>query len=74
MKSIVGIVFLLGLMLLVLPMTQSGNVWAQEEMTMEEYNLQLQELSARETRAKSQIQQLESEIADLREQIQQAES
>jgi nucleoid-associated protein YgaU len=74
MKSIVGIVFLLGLMLLVLPMAQDGVVLAQEEMTMEEYNQQLQELREREARAKSQIQQLEGEIAALREEIQRVDS
>ncbi len=74
MKSIVGIVFLLGLSLLVLPASQNGVALAQEQMTMEEYNQQLQELKQREARAKTQIQQLQGEIASLREEIQRAES
>lgn len=73
MKPIARVLIVLGLVLLLMPLSQDGAVWAQEEMTMEEYNLQLQQLREREAQAKAQIQQLESEIAALQQEIQQVD-
>ncbi len=42
---------------------------AQEEMTMEEYQAQLQEWQKREADAKAEIARLDQEIADLKQQI-----
>lgn len=50
------------------------SVFAQEEMTMEEYNAQLQEWANRERVAKDEIAKLDQEIESLENQIAEAES
>ncbi|RMF63368.1 MAG: LysM peptidoglycan-binding domain-containing protein [Calditrichaeota bacterium] len=47
--------------------------FAQEKMTMEEYQAQLQEWQKREADAKAEIARLDQEIADLKQQIQTTE-
>lgn len=47
----------------------AGAAQAQEEMTMDEYNAQLQEWNSREAAAKTEIAKLDEEIASLKSQI-----
>ena len=73
MKSFVKILPAL-VLVLGLTMLLSANVYAQEEMSMDEYRAQLLEWQQREANAKTDIAALDTEIESLKADLQQADA
>lgn len=72
MKGVTKTLFILSVVLFLVAMYDVG--FAQEEMTMDEYNAQLQDWAGRESVAKTEIAKLEQEIDSLKAEISNTEN
>ena len=74
MKAVAKTLFAFSLLITVLMVLGADYAFAQEEMTMDEYNAQLQQWAQREQAAQAEIANCDAQIASTRAEISQAES
>jgi len=69
MKLVAKVLFFCSMLMFLSTVVFTGDVVAQEEMTMKEYKVLLQEWADRETAANAQIAAINTEIADLESKV-----